>query len=356
MADIWNRALAVIQSEPRRPREPIRIPDGHVRPQAPAPQPPIAADDADIVAKRDYVMVRLNQLFLADQRRWFTEIEPSVFASTEFLYDGKARTVPVVVGPSPKEGLPSGTVLKNMMLFGPHPYRGGPFTFTFVLNQMPTHNVARDVVEVVESASAALAPGLGLEVYTRIGGIVLDGFDRIMGLNGVKPLIGLRQTIDPDSGDAFPTGRWALIDSDDAPDPDEFWVIDDVLRKGPTAEAALPYREADFMLYQIARVPPPGRRDLDALPFHPLWIAALAAAAKSSAGAWDEAKANLAAMFSAVAVSPDLTWTQGRALMAERLEQLRAVHDDAMRLAVANDAAAPGTAVQDSISDLLRLP
>lgn len=351
ISDIWSRAYQAIRAEPRKPRMPLRIPDDHVIYTKPAP----AAgenESSQIRPKKDYLVVVLNQLFLADSRRWFTDIEPVVFASSEFIYNGAPRTDPIVIGPTQDRNLPAGTVLRNMRVFGPHPYGGGAFTFTFVLSRLPVGNAARDILQVVEAVSTTLTPALALATYVRIGGVLVDGFDRLMKLDGIKPLLGLQEAVNPDVGQRFEVGRWALIDEDD-PNPEHFWVVDDVLLSGGTRDAAKPYRSADFILYQFAR-PGDGRRtDVEILPMNGLWMAALEAASKP--GAWAEAKTNFGAMISAIAVSPDLTWDDGQKLIAEREKQLVALHKRAVKTTKLSARGGTDPKVQAQIAGILEL-
>lgn len=351
ISDIWNRVFQAFRADPREPRQPVRIAEDHVVNTRRSP-PQGNGGATEIRAKKDYLLVVLNQLFLADSRRWFTEIEPVVFASSEFIYNGAQRTDPVVIGPTPDSNLPAGTVLRNMSVFGPHPYGGGAFTFTFVLSRLPVGNVARDLLQVVTEVSTALTPTLGVSAYAGMGNVLVNGFERLMNLDGIKPVLGLRETVNPDTNQLFEAGRWALIDEDD-PDPAQLWVVDDVLMSGPTLEAAKPYRAADFILYQFAR-PQDGRRsDVDALPINSLWKAALEAASKPNA--WPEAKTNFGAMISAIAVSPDLTWDHGQALIAERQDQLIAIRDRALKTANLSSATGADQAVQAQISKILDL-
>ncbi|HEY9347928.1 MAG TPA: hypothetical protein VIQ53_21555 [Inquilinus sp.] len=366
VAGIWDRLYRAISASPSSPRQPIQIRPDHVRPSRPPPRDPAPAGDTvvrpgtarsgdAIEAQEDYVSIFLNQLFLANSRKWFTQIEPTVFASTEFLYAGTMRTDPVVIGPRPNESLPRGMVLKNTPVFGPHPYRGGPLTFTFVLSQLPVGDVARSVLEVVEATSGALAPTLSLDLYTKMGGIVLDGFTKLMGLNAIQPLIGLRDTMSPDGFKPLHAGRWALIDMN-APDPDEFWVADDILLHGSTEATARPFQSADFLLFQIARSPDAQRKDIDALPINAMWLAALEAASKGSDAAWAEAKSNFAAMISAISTSHDLLWKHGQDLIDERLSRLIAVREQTVKLARAPDQEDPRAGVRQRISNVLSLP
>jgi hypothetical protein len=357
MADvdsIWTRAYKTISASPTKPRRPIAIPPDHIGPSRP-PTPPRPIGD-DIEPQKDYVSIYVNQLFLAQSRKWFTLIEPTVFASTEFLYGGQKRTDPVVIGPRQGENMPRGgaMALMNTPVFGPHPYRGGALTFTFVLGQLPVANVARNVLEVVEATSRALVPTLGVDVYTKMGGVVLDGFSKLMGLDGMKPVIGLRETLTPDALRPLRAGYWALIDTDE-PDPGQFWVDEGRLLHGRTRETAQPFYGEDFLLFQIARAPDGRRSDVDALPIHAMWNAALGAAAKATDASWAEAKANFAAMISAISTSPDLLWDHGQALIDERLKMMIALHKRTLETASAADVPDPRAAVTQRISELLEL-
>jgi hypothetical protein len=356
VSSIWTWAYKSISASPTKPRRPIAIPPDHIGPsRPPTPAPPRPIGD-DIEPQKDYVSIFVNQLFLAQSRKWFTLIEPTVFASTEFLYGGEKRTDPVVIGPKQGQNMPRGgaMALMNTPVFGPHPYRGGPLTFTFILGQIPVANVARDVLDVVEATSRALAPTLGLDVYTKMGGVVLDGFNRLMGLNGMKPVIGLQQTMTPDGARPLRAGYWALIDVDD-PDPAQFWVEEGVLKQGRRRETAQPFEDADFLLFQIARSPDGRRSDVDALPINAMWNGALTAASKASDAAWVEAKANFAAMISAISTSPDLLWDHGQALIDDRLKMLVALHKRTLETATAADVPDPRAAVSQRISELLQL-
>jgi hypothetical protein len=352
---IWQTVYAKISGEERDPRKPIRVKDANgSRPQRPVDSGQTKPVDR-FQPQEDYVLIRVNELFLSESRQWFTEIEPIVFASTEFLYGGQERTDPFLVGPKKDETLPRGMVLKNTTVSGPHPYRGGPLTLTIVLSRLPVGNVARPLIEVIEATGKALDPAIGLSTYLKVGNVMLDGFEKLLGLDGVKPLIGFRNTVNPDAGDTFDPGYFALIDMP-APDPTQFWAKNDELVHGATFESAKPFRAADFVLFQIARAPSGRRGDLDKLPFYPLWRKALEAASSPAAGAWDEAKANLAVVATAINLSPDLTWLQGRSLLAEYIAQLKAVHEETLKL---SKLAAPPDdglqAMRREVSDILAL-
>jgi hypothetical protein len=348
---IWQAVYAKISGDERDPRKPIKVKD----PETGGPQRP--RDSAGTIQpKKDYILIRVNELFLSQSRKWFTEIEPLVFASTELLYDGQDRTDPFVVGPKKDDTLPRGMVLKNTTVSGPHPYRGGPMTLTIVLSRLPVGNVARPLLEVIEATGKVLDPAIGLSAYLKVGNVMLDGFEKLLGLDGVEPLIGFRSTVNPDAGDTLEPGYHALIDMPN-PDPAEFWVKDDELLHGATFESAKPFRAADFVLYQITRAPNGRRGDVDKLPFFPLWRKALEAASNPATGAWDEAKAHLAVLATAINLSPDLTWDQGRSMLEDYIAQLTAVHEDTLKRSKLAPAPDDGLqALRRQVSDILALP
>jgi hypothetical protein len=338
---IWNKISNSIIYSGRKPREPFPVSD-EKPPQRPTIEP-----------QRDYVGLRINQLYLRDQRQWFTTIEPAVYASTEFLYGGSMRTDPFVVGPKKEDRLPSGMAIENVGVFGPHPYRGGKLTYTLVLAQIPVKNVARDLLDIIESTGKALDPGAALLTWTKVGGVVLDGFDRLMGLAGVQPLIGIRREHDADADPPLRAGHYAIIDTDE-PDPKMFWVEDDKLLHGPTRATAKPYRDADFVLYEITSPKDRRRTDVDRLAFYPLWDRAREAATKLGPAAWDEAKGNMAVLDSALFRSPDLVFEHATFLRGDYLDMLKAMRAKSKEL----EKLGPGTAQEPfpQVGDILRLP
>jgi hypothetical protein len=122
-------------------------------------------------------------------------------------------------------------VMQNIGVFGPHPYRDGNLTYSIVLAQLPIKNVARELLEIVESAGKALDPSASLATWTKLNGVVLDGFDRLIGLSGVGPLMGVCRQHDADAEGGLRPGYFALIGVND-PDPETFWVRDEKLLHG----------------------------------------------------------------------------------------------------------------------------
>jgi hypothetical protein len=328
---------------------PIRILPGHGSDPDAAPVP-IVKDD-------DYIAVRVNQLFLATDRQWFTTVEPGVFASVEFLYGRDLRTDTVVLGPKAGTGLPSGTVLMNQPIFGVHPYKGGAVTLTVLLSQVPTGNVARPLLDVMESIGQLTAPGAGVAAHAKVVGTLLDGFERLLGLDDVKPILGFRQTIDPDRGDQLLPGHIVLLEGQPIP-PEELWVIDHMLHRGTTRDRAKanPLTGHDFVLLELTRAKDGRRTDVARFPFYEKLQQAMDSALKSaqSDAAWMDTKALHLVAASDMIRSPDLTYPQALALNEAYFLRLKELREKALSQALASGEAADG-ADDGPDADRLRL-
>lgn len=363
---IWDRLKPIIDGPVRDPRGPLVIPPDHVfqpagpqpAPSDPSPSQPMGPSQPDrIEPQAGYVGIRINQLYLHHVRRWFTEIEPVVYSTTEFLYGNATRTDAVVIGPKKDDKLPPGMVLQNTSVFGIHPYRGDDLSHTIVLSRMPTSDVARSLIEVVQSVGSALDPSASVATWTKLGTVVLDGFEKLVGTAGVVPLIGARITLNPDRREPLRPGYIALIDQPGI-DRNELWVADSQLLRGPSAAIAQPYRDSDFVLYEITAVPGGMRRDIDRLPFKPLWDEAVEAATKSSDNAWDQAKACLGTLMTAIYRSPDLIQVQRRSLVDQYIADLKALHDETVRLShlAGSEESESERALRRQVAEVLRLP
>lgn len=260
-----------------------------------------------------YFQVRVNELYLAQGRQWFTTIQPMVFVASEFIYDTQIQTVPFVVGPElvSKLGIetPQGMLIHDARVAGTHPYRGGPLTLTVVLFSVPRKDYARELLGLIESAAGALDFATALGPYLSVATVVLGGIESLIGLGETQPIAGLRTTFEPDAGDTLQPGYFALI----APggpllDTKQLWVRERRLVYGPSLEAAQEFRGADYVLLSIMQTAERG--DIATLPFYLLFKQMRAAAVKPDDDSWKVAKSNLVALNQAMVQSPDLTSDQ----------------------------------------------
>jgi hypothetical protein len=272
-----------------------------------------------------------------------------VFVVSEFMYDRKAQEVPALVGPTmmqkykDKAGVLQGMLFRNTRVAGLHPYRGGRLALTVVLCEMETANYARALVKVIESTAGALDFSTVLSAYVKVGSAVLDGFQSLIGLGGVQPLVGLRREFDPDANDDFLPGFFALINAPKV-DPATLWVGDDQLLVGPTRAAATEYRAADYVLYSVVRPKDDRRTELDQLPFNTLWDRVKSEANGVTEENWKAAKVNMATLALALVDSPDLTQSHADELVESFRQRARTLHESAKKTA---NMAAPREALPE---------
>lgn len=315
LSDVWNYITNTIVTSPREQPSTVTIPLDNIDRKDQMTQP--------FDPGKDYFQVRINQLFLKEERKWFTQIDPMVTVVSEFQYNGKRIAVPYVVGPTKQscQQFPHGMIFSNEKVAGLHPYRGDAVTLSVVLCQMPVGSPAKALLSVIEQASKAFDFATALGTYITIGNVILDGMDKLLGLDGTLPLIGLKSTFDREAGDLFRPSYFALIDAQDV-NPQELWVKDNQLLKDGRE-----YREADFVLYSIVRSPDRKRSDIEQLPFNSLWERAVTEAMSLKDGSWDTAKANLLSLLSTIRLSPDLTWDHADELIKKYPPLLKSMYE-----------------------------
>ena len=269
-----------------------------------------ASPGAPFAAQQHYFQVVVNEMFLASSRQWFADYVPMAVAAVSFVY-GKAeqQTVPFVIGPALLKGIekvPEGMIFRNTTVTGLHPYAGGAFTLTVLLNRLQTRNHAEQMLKLVEGVSSAVDPTQTLGPYLKLAGPIVDGVEALLGLDEAQAVLGYREAFNPQTGANFSNDYNVLIDADDAGiDRSRFWVKGSRLFMGSTLGAAKPYRDNDFVLFRIAQATQ--RNDVVTLPFYPLWEAAQDFAGQGTDAMWTEAKAQFNTLKREMNRSADLT-------------------------------------------------
>ena len=202
---LWNRVSAALKSSPRQPPSAITIARDHIDENLGG------ALNYSFREGQHYFQVLVNEMYLTDSRRWFTQIDPVIYAVAEFTYAGKPEIAPFLVGPNllKEKGVPDqygkqGMILRNTRVSGLHPYRGGGLTLTIVLCEAPVGNAIRSLLRVVESTAGALDFSPVLAPYTKVASILMDGFDALLGSTGSHPPGGLSGFVRPQLQHPFP--------------------------------------------------------------------------------------------------------------------------------------------------------
>ena len=282
---------------------------------------------------KHYFQVRINEMYLNYSRQWFSKYDPMVLAVSEFIYDENMEVVPFIVGPAMLKNkvkqLPDGMIFSDSRIAGLHPYCGGRLCLTVVLCRVLQQNYAQKLLQIVESISGALDPSHTLTQYLKIAHVVLDGVDSLLGLGDTVPIIGLRKEIDPDAGDEFEPGYFALIDLPEFQIRlDELWVRKHQLVYGKNMKDARPFRQADFLLYSILQTTK--RTDENLLPFYPSFKQIKQDAKKTDGNSWKSTKANMVTLALALEASPDLIVSQARELSDQYQDEMKYIHNRAI--------------------------
>jgi hypothetical protein len=327
---LWQR----VHSSPAKLPFPVAIPADH---GAGAGAAPVA-----FAKDRDYFQVRFNQVFLSARRQWWSDYEPMAFAVTEFAYDKAVHAVPFLVGPSLIERygqkIPAGMLFQDTRVAGIHPYRGGRLTTTVLLFRVRRTDHARSLLHIAENTAGVLDFSVALTTYLKLASVLLDGVEALFGMDAVQPVAGLRREFDPDAGDVFGPGFFALIDPHDPGfRAERLWVRDRQLLEGDSLATAVPFVGGDFILYSV--VSSDRRSDESTLPFYPQYERALAQARHGDENSWLRARADEAALWQSVLASPDLTEPHAEELAESYRAKIRRAH----RKAVENGVLGPGS-------------
>ncbi|MEM1073730.1 MAG: hypothetical protein AAGI36_04720 [Pseudomonadota bacterium] len=287
-----------------------------------------------------YFQIRVNEMFLAEERQWFKTFFPMVYVGTEFQYDGEEVAIPFVIGPDtlgPAIGNGSqDVVFRNTRVAGISPYRGGRLSMTLVLYRVTETNLSENLLGMVERLAGALDFATAISVYTKIAGALLDGIELLTGDGGTSPVLGHRIELDPDAGDEINPAYFAFVDM-----PEEelgkytLWIVKDRLMHGPSMDQAKPFRDADFVLTSIASTPE--RSDMDMLSFSDTWKRVLKEAAVPSEDGYTSAKSNLVSLAQTMLLSPDLIEEHAELLSDDYGLRMQSAHLRAVKRANLSD-------------------
>ena len=235
----------------------------------PASQTDMPEELTEFDDRRDYFMMSVSELFLSYQRLWHQEFSPMVFTVCNFNYGNKIHEIPYIIGPSLlkkyEQRLPKGMLFMNTPVVGIYPWRGGNVSLSVILCRVAQTNNAEKLLNVIEEVSGSLDLSAGVSQFTKIGRVILKGFDTLLGFEQTSPLLGLNNNFGQEAGHTFKPGFHALIHGENL-DKSKFWVKDNKLYYGDSPESSVEYRDTDFVLFKIGKTTK--RLDDETLPFY----------------------------------------------------------------------------------------
>ncbi len=345
--NIWE---TIRQSKARMPTR-VVIPDDHVDE---GDKPPVA-----FRCDEHYFAVQVNEMYLTYDRQWFTTFDPMVLVVSEFNYDNRIEpvAVPFVVGPKLMEkyygeNIPKHMIFSDVLVAGPHPYRGGSLNLTVVLYSVKRDDYAKKLLQIVESMPNVLPISTALSTYVKVADVVLDGVEALLGSKNNSPIIGLYKGFNPDAGNPIKPSYFALINMpEDDLNTNELWVCNHQLVYGKNRADAKPFRDADFVLYSITQSSE--RSDLDKLPFNNLYRRMIKKAINSSTETcWKATKADMTALYQTIRFSPDLTSVHAKGLREKYKNEMIQEHDKAVDASMLGPAVKVDSELREAVSIL----
>jgi hypothetical protein len=280
------------------------------------------------VIKRNamYFSVRINEMRLSNNARWFSVYDPLVVVVVEFGY-GKTRVaIPSVIGPQllaghVKSGVPQfGTVLNNVRVTGPHPYLGGPIDISVQLYRVQRENHANAMLKIVESLSRAAGAGQ-LAAIAQTGATLLQGLESLIGLEETIYLAGQRMSLAHTPLEPLKAETQALLVPPLPPANATLKIKKGELHVDTGEATSQVYGDSDFVLFSVDGAE--RREDENVLPFYQLKRDAMAALSDGE-DSIKRAKAILLTAYQQMRKSDDVTPAECERFFEEWIEEFNA--------------------------------
>ncbi len=220
--------------------------------EGPKSPEPFAAGD-------HYFRLWLVEMFLANDRKWFTEWHPAVHAAVRFNFGDKEELITRVAGASLLPDLSNEklnrVVSLNYALTPLMPFNGGTIELSAGLLAIAGRNDVKSFLKVLgDFSNLLMVPQLtaALAIATPLA----NGLSELVGATENQLMLGLHQTWTAGTGGAasLRAGYFAVILSDDSKFADDkLWVDNGRLKHGDTSASAKPLTGLNYMLFRLER-------------------------------------------------------------------------------------------------------
>jgi len=294
--------------------------------------------------QQHYFTVRVNEMFLSEQRKWLKEIEPMVVCLTSYIYGEQEIDNPFIVGrnliETKMQNIPEGMVFHDTRVAGIHPFAGGRLIVSIALCHSVTKDYLVDSLEFIEKISGVFNENITTLIgnYTKIANVVIGGIDKLFDSNSVKPLFGFRKEFDPDANDHFSPGYYVMIDRSDSNwNPNNFFVKNNRLFYGNDRTSAKGFRKDEYVLFSVTRSDERG--DVKLLPVYQSYKKILDVLKVDEVTKYtkDKIKNMLRVLNIEMQQSPDLTEPQAKALIQKYITEVGQMIEPKFNWGVAPD-------------------
>jgi hypothetical protein len=275
-----------------------------------------------------YFQVRLTDMALSDDRRWFQEIVPATFFLVDFNYGDNTMRQPFFVSNQLLSMMPAGVDptklrvrFKDTLVAGPTPYAGGDVGLFVGLFQSAIEDNRKVLFSVFETLFDGVGLGLGmLSQYARLADKLSEQIFRSLGSADIKCLLAERRVIGlhappPRGYLAFLYARQGDVDKGGLE------VRDGTLQRR-TGGTTAPLQDLDYCLVRIEHLD--FRNDYGKMSFNP--VLARAREARRN-GRVQEAQTLLLECANQIDASADLSAKQKSALIESSAAALYATPD-----------------------------
>ncbi len=279
--------------------------------------------------QQHYFTVRVNEMFLSQNRKWFREIEPMVVCLTSYIYGEQEIDNPFIVGrnliETKMQNIPEGMVFQDTRVAGIHPFSGGRLIVSIMLCQSVTKDYLADSLEFIEKISGVFNENITSLIgnYTKIANVVIGGLDKLFDSEAVKPLFGFSKQFDQDANDHFSPGYFVMLDKSKIKwDSSNFFVKENRLYYGDNITSAKEFRQDEYVLFSITRSGE--RSDIRLLPVYQSYkkILDVLKVAEVTQETKDKVKGMLRVLNIEMQQSPDLTEPQAKVLIQKYIDDV----------------------------------
>ena len=241
MPQFWDTITGWFQ----RDREQLilrQIDSSHVSPQF----TPTAME-----AGKHYVRWRVAQMFLKDQTYWATQWYPAVHSLVRFDAGSQVIEIPNLADATRiglQQSQQGDLVAKNLVLTPTLPFNGGVLSINTGLLAIAGQNNLKAVLTVLGDF-AALVNVPQFSSVLKVAGPLTTGLQALCGGASNHLHLGMYQSFK--AGELSSGYLVALRATEDDVKPQELWVADDELRRGPTLADSRPLTGFDYMLFKV---------------------------------------------------------------------------------------------------------
>jgi len=243
-----------------------RIADSHVLDQD--------YSSSQIKPEAFYFEIRIAETFLSLHREHGRDFVPLTVVMSKFLYDGKRRDFPFIVGNELLSDLQpyvegEHIVFRNTRVAGPIPYAGDDIGLFVGLYRVEVDSLVTRVLDFM-SQVANVFDVARLSGYVDVADALTSGLRSVLDMKQLEKRIGHMDVFQDSGPKVFREGYLVYVNCEEQVlSVDQMWVKQGKLWVGPTRNSLQPLTKHDYCLAQIQAHPK--RFDYTALPCHETW-------------------------------------------------------------------------------------